>query len=244
MSSSTWEVIIHGQEFDLHHLTRHFNTAPLIVFFDEQDKCYHLTSTDFDNCADSTSVLEAAQGQLSILAGAHHFLSASNEPLHVGRVVYRRHSNGRRDAIIHTSPITARAAIGHANTTYTDSAGVVHPAPPHRMVVLAKLARSDKVVAKALRLRGADGNSWVGLYRLHEVVSADVGGDGKLAELGGVSKQTPIRFRHCANSVKVAGDDSRHGYETNAAPKHPMTLDEAAAYVNLVLNAWFAMKGA
>lgn len=73
-------------------------------------------------------------------------------------------------------------------------------------------------------------------------LSADIGGDDKLAKLGGVSTRTPNRFRHCANSVQVAGDGSRHGDETKAPPKDPMTLDEAAAYVRQVLNAWLAMK--
>jgi hypothetical protein len=120
----------------------------------------------------------------------------------------------------------------------------VHAPLPPRTVALVNLSLSDEAVAKALRLLDADGNSWVGLYRLHEVVSADVGGDDKLAKLAGFSEKIPRRFRHCANSVQVAGDSSRHGDETNAPPKHPITLNEASAYVMQVLNAWFAIKGA
>ena len=51
-------------------------------------------------------------------------------------------------------------------------------------------------------------------------------------------------FDDCETSEKVAGDTARHGKEHEQPPSNPMTLEEAIAYVNYVLHAWFASKGA
>lgn len=42
----------------------------------------------------------------------------------------------------------------------------------------------------------------------------------------------------------VAGDTARHGKEVTSPPANPMSLEEAAAYVNYVVSAWLASKRA
>ena len=132
--------------------------------------------------------------------------------------------------------------------TVTDAVGnIVAPPspPPPRSAVLLALSDADAAVAKVLHLLSApDVMTWVGLYRLHEVIEADIGGQHNLEKSGWGSADDLRRFKHSANSVQVGGDHSRHGKEPHTPPKYPMTLAEAEAYVKYIVQAWIAAKGA
>lgn len=93
-------------------------------------------------------------------------------------------------------------------------------------------------------LAAPDHKSWVGMYRIHEVIEADVGSERALIKRDWGSEKDLKRFKHSANSVAVAGDSARHGREVEQPPKHPMSVDEAAAYLNYVLQSWLSSKGA
>jgi hypothetical protein len=111
--------------------------------------------------------------------------------------------------------------------------------------VLFQLAAGDKAIAKVLRLLSAsDAMTWVGLYRIHEVIEDDAGGQHKLEKQGWGSTDDLRRFKHSANSMQVGGDKSRHGKEPQVPPKNPMTLAEAEAYAKYIVQAWLASKGA
>ena len=140
-----------------------------------------------------------------------------------------------------------RGELGEVTVTVIDAQGnVVIKAPPQpRTIALAMLARSDSAVAKALRLlSAADSNSWVGLYRIYEVVEADVGGESALKTCGWGSPADLKRFKHSANSVSVGGDAARHGKELTSPPNNPMSLEEAGSYVTYIVSAWLGSKGA
>ena len=48
-------------------------------------------------------------------------------------------------------------------------------------------------------------------------------------------------FRHSANSVQVAGDDTRH-VEPGAPPARPMNIEEARTLVRHLLDSWLRYK--
>lgn len=93
-------------------------------------------------------------------------------------------------------------------------------------------------------LAAPDQKSWVNMYRIHEVIEADVGSENALKRQCWGSAQDLKRFKHSANSVTVGGDSARHGKEVEQPPKHPMSVDEAADYLNYVLQSWLSSKGA
>ena len=88
-----------------------------------------------------------------------------------------------------------------------------------------------------------DAQTWVGMYRIHEVIEHDLGGEHSMRKRGWGSGTDHKRFKHSANSVSVGGDESRHGEELGASPKNPMAPEEAVAYLNYVVEAWLASKG-
>lgn len=246
-SATPWQVQIQGWASDLEHLARHFASSPVKVLKDDRDNCFLYESDTFATCANSEEVLAKADEELAILSGVLRLERDSPESLRTGSV-YKRNANGGRDVFVHIrESLQLRAEFGEISVTITDAQGnaVQKPSPPARTVLVARLATVDAAVAKAMRLVATpDFKTWVGLYRLHEVIEADVGGEHTLKRCGWGSARDLKRFKHSANSVKVAGDAARHGRELEHVPTNPMSIEEAAAYVRYVLQAWLGSKGA
>lgn len=242
-----WEVQIQGGLSDLDHLVRHFAAGHTRVTRDERDDSFLYQSDSFRTCTTSEEVLQIAEGEFAVLSGVLKFARGSRELLRAG-AVYKRHSNGSRDVFVHIhDSIQVCVEMGEVTVSVTDAEGnVIHrPSPPPRTVSISALVVRDEAVKRVMRLIAApDANTWVGLYRMHEVIESDVGGERSLKKRGWGSAQDLKRFKHSANSVSVAGDKARHGKEHEQPPANPMTIDEAEAYVNYVQHAWLATKGA
>ena len=242
-----WEVQIQGCLSDLDHLARHFASGDMRVSRDERDDSYLYQSDAFGGCTTSEEVLQIAGSEFAVLSGVLKFGRGSRELLRAG-TVYKWHSDGSRDVFVHVhDSIQVRVEMGEITVSVTDAEGnvIIRPSPPPRTVSISALAVRDEAVKKVMRLIAAlDANTWVGLYRMHEVIEADVGGERLLQKTGWGSSKDLKRFKHSANSVSVAGDKARHGKEHEQPPTNPMSIDEAVAYVNYVLHAWLAAKSA
>jgi hypothetical protein len=245
-ASQPWQVQIQGWPSDLEHLARHFTSPPAVVVRDPRDNGFLYESEAFALCGNSEQVLSKADEELAVLSGVLRLERDSPEPLRTG-AVYRQNANGGRDVFIHIREgIHVRVEVGEVTITTADAQGnvVQRPSPPPRTVLVARLAAKDAAVAKAMRLVAApDFKTWVALYRVHEVIEADTGGEQALKKKRWGSAQDLKRFKHSANSVKVAGDAARHGREQERAPSNPMAIEEAAAYVRYLLEAWLESKG-
>lgn len=246
-SLDLWQVQVQGWTSDLEHLARHFVSTTFRVSKDERDGGFLYASDSFASCRTADEVLKVANDELSVLSGVLKLTRDSPEPLRTG-AVYRRNASGGRDVFVHVQEtLQVRAEVGEVTVKVTDAEGnvIAGPAPTPRTLAIAQLAASDPSVSKAVRLLAEpDHKSWVGMYRIHEVIEADVGREHALKRCGWGSAQDLKRFKHSANSVAVAGDSARHGKEIEQSPKHPMSIDEAAAYLNYVLQAWLSSKGA
>ena len=246
-SLDLWQVQVQGWTSDLEHLARHFASTPFRVSKDERDGGFLYESDSFARCQTSEEVLKLANDELCVLSGVLKMMRDSPEPLRTD-AVYRRNASGGRDVFVHIQEaLQVRSELSEVSVTVADADGnvITRPAPPPRIVTIAQLAATDTSVAKAMRLLAAlDHKSWVGMYRIHEVIEADVGSESALKKRGWGSARNLRRFKHSANSVTVAGDSARHGREVEQPPKHPMSVDEAAAYLNCVLRSWLSSKGA
>ena len=133
-----------------------------------------------------------------------------------------------------------------ATLSVVDAEGKIRPAASEtpRTVKAVRLAATDAAVAKVLRLMAADdAYTWVGMYRIHEVIEHALGGETPMKKMEWGSTADLKRFKHSANSVTVGGDEARHGKELEQPPKFPMNLDEADAYLRYVVQAWLTSKG-
>lgn len=243
-----WQVQLEGDVRDLRFLAEVFATGPRKVLPNERDTGYLYESESFHSCATSREVEQLAEGEIAILSGILKLERDARDALKYG-AVFRLNPTGGRDVFvsIHES-LEVRVEMGAVTAVVTDAAGnvIAQPAPPPpRSAVLLLLAARDTAIAKVFRLLSAsDAMTWVGLYRIHEVIEDDVGGQHKLEKQGWGSADDLRRFKHSANSVQVGGDKSRHGKEPQVPPKNPMTLAEAEAYAKYIVQAWLASKGA
>jgi len=245
--SNDWQVQIGGLQADLEHLALHFTAPPQRVFQDQGGGGYIYESSGFAPCNAAEEVGSVAEQELVVLSGALKLALRSMEPLKRG-AVYRQRSGGGRDVWVFISEtIPIRVAGGDVTVTVTGADGkvVTRPSPPPKTLLFAQIAARDPAVAKVLRLQVApDSDSWVGLYRIYEVIAHDLGGEESFKQVGWGSPQDLKRFTHSANSVAAAGDAARHGRERTDPPKRPMSLEEAIAYIGYVVQSWLSYKGA
>lgn len=246
MNTGTWRVRIDGAPSDLEYLGRHFASEMWRILQDESDGSYVFESQRFSSSAEAQDVLKLAEQELQVLSGVLKVVRGSRESLRLSGI-YRLREDGKRDCFLFPKTAVFVGEFGEVTVTVTDAAGniVSPPSPPARTVRLARLAAADSAVSKVLRLLASpEASTWVGMYRIHEVVEHDLGGLHSLQSLGWGSAGDLKRFKHSANSVRVGGDSARHGKEVDIPPKNPMTLPEAEAYLNYLVQAWLAQKGA
>lgn len=242
--ASPWKVHLEGRHSDLQHLELCFTSHPLRVTKDEREGGFVYASDAFGGCAASDEVLAIAEKELSVLSGVLKLARASREPVRAG-AVHRCNESGGRDVFVRD---TLRVRVDFDVTveaTNCESQPVAESPSVPRTVRFARLALADSAVAKVMRLVAAtDSDEWVCLYRIYEVVEADVGGELALKALGWGSADDRRRFKHSANSVAVAGDAARHGKEQTTPPANPMSQEEAVAYVHSLVSSWLSSKGA
>uniref|UniRef100_Q47HX9 Uncharacterized protein n=1 Tax=Dechloromonas aromatica (strain RCB) TaxID=159087 RepID=Q47HX9_DECAR len=245
MIANPWQVQIQGWASDLEYCARHLAQTAWRVIRDERGPGFLFESDAFADCSQSVQVLDVANEELAVLSGVLKMTRDSPEPLRASGV-YRKNSSGGRDVFLHIHESVHAHVSDEVTVTTRDANGVVisKPAPPPRVVMVSQLAMRNPAVAKAMRLLASpDHKSWVGMYRIHEVIEADVGGEHSLKKLEWGSAKDMKRFKHSANSVSVAGDSARHGKEHERPPENPMSLHEASAYLNYVLHSWLTSKG-
>jgi hypothetical protein len=242
-----WEVRIEGDARDLQALSRYAATAQIAITQDKTAPTYRLHSDKFESLPDARAVFDAANEILEILSGALVLTSRLNKPLSSGPV-YRHHDDGTDDVslFVHeaVTVVVSETAEVHATGEVRDSAGMIRitPAPPPPFL-FTQLGLVDPAIAKALSLLAKpNALTWVGLYRIYEVIEHDVGGEKKMVRRGWGSAHQQKRFKHSANSVAVGGDEARHGKEITIPPKDPMSLLEAEAYCRYLLQTWIHSK--
>ena len=207
-----WQVQLEGDVRDLEFLAGVFATGPRKVLRDERGSGYLYESDSFHSCSTSEEVEQLANGELAILSGILKLERDARDGLKHG-AVYRLGPTGGRDVFvrIHES-LQVRVEMGAMTAVVSDAAGnvITQPGPPRpRSAVLLGLASGDPAVAKVLRLLSAsDAMTWVGLYRIHEVIEDEVGGQHKLEKQGwgsaddldDVSNTQPTRCKSAATS--------------------------------------------
>lgn len=167
-----------GWSSDLEHLARHFASTPYRVSKDDRDGGFLYQSDSFVACHTFEDVLNLANHELRVLSGVLKLMRDSPEPLGVG-AVYRRNAAGGRDVFLHIQEtLQVRAEFGEVTVTDADGKVITGSAPPPRTVKIAQIAAIDTSIEKAMRLIAAtDHKSWVGMYRIHEVIEADIGSE-------------------------------------------------------------------
>ena len=223
-----WEIRAVGDESELARVQAHLLVEGFRLRHDPIAGEWWMRWDRLDTLDNSREALMLARQELATISGILKVSYGSSSAIRPGGIM-KVHMDGRRDYQL----VVTRGLQLHVSLTGDHGAG------------LRRLAASNPVLAKALRLYGAeDFESWVGLFRLHEVVVDEAQGTQRLIEQGWISENDHRRFKHSANSVSVGGDQSRHGKEPTQPPSSPMSLADATAYVENLFQSWLSSKRA
>jgi hypothetical protein len=233
-----WLVRLKGHEFDLQELSDHFASADRNVSKDK-DGYYYLRSSDFDPMSDSDAVRERALRLIELMNGATTLhTGGSYRPVEFDAVTQVGDDGKRHHRITLSATVEGRARMTANPSVGETGEAVDAPRPPDEAESLVHLADRNHRVADALRFY--ERGDWVNLYKAWEVVSDAAGSLHQVVKNGWADDDERRRFTGTAQSREVLGDEARHASVKFKAPKNPMTLEEARAFVQCVIRAWVA----
>lgn len=204
-----WEIQIAGDVSDLRELSKSLRDDELRVI--EREGQYFVESALFDELTISDEVASVATEILSLLTGSVRLALSGRTPIRIANIARVREDGGRDIFATISETIHVRDMIGIEIQRNDGTVEVF--APADKIPGWVRLGLSEEKVAKALRLFGTNEHDWVSLYRLYEVIEADIGGIGEIVSKGWATKTSVKRFKHTANSPNTVGDASRHGKE-------------------------------
>lgn len=235
-----WQVRLVGSEHELAVISRFLMSESMSLSKDKHGQ-YYLASSYFDSCDTASEVLTVSGEIVSVLNGATKLALGANpglcesgvlEYLADGTEVFHMH-------FINTVNVRASCAF-----TINDADGniVEKYIPANPAFDWAVEGLRDESVGKVFRLFGQE-HGWVDLYRIFEVIEADVGGMNEIVALGWTSKGLLKTFKHTANSPHAVGDNARHGTQSSKPPKKAMLISEARALIETLIHHWLRQKG-
>ncbi len=107
--------------------------------------------------------------------------------------------------------------------------------------LLVQLSIGLPMVAQAFRLFNQD-LDWVNLYRIFEVIKADMNGEAKIVQSRLTTHAQLNSFRASANHPDVSGDLSRHAVSSGSVPTSTMSLTQAQRFIKTLLTRWLNTK--
>lgn len=244
----TWIIVLRGAHADLEALSRACNIPALTVV--KRESAFYLESSEFSANDDYNSIIQKADALVARLNGVCGLTLRSRTPIEWSASLLK--ADGGRVFHAHATIriVASKSAVG-VTVTKPDGTTVEARTPVDVMPRLIVLAASDPKVATVLELVSVpDWDSWVGLYRIFEVVESDSGGGaaGRRAIVANkwATDDEIKRFRFTANSFAELRKDARHGDETAThpptVPLNPMAQAEAQAFLERILDSWVRSK--
>lgn len=214
-----------GPEADIAALTPVLRALGADVVWEESIESWYVHHTSLDG----PGYNEAAVDLMDVARGL--YLAASGRKVKVntwGHMVLQPDAARTHHLTLNESvPVTDSVAIANVGPGGARS-------EPGDAALAAAAGLVNPHLAKAARLLARQGDSWMGLYKVHECIR-----DAKfdVVKSGVCSKAQLSRFTHTANSFAAIGDDARHASVDGTAPNSPMSLAPARAFVQKLLLA-------
>jgi len=230
-----WKIWLLGDEADLEDLCKSFCSSEISIL--KEDDRYYMKGSLFDSIQEIDELETKAIEVIALLDGAARLGLNRRKPLGISH--YSRNSAGGSEQelfVILQDTITIRDSVSIKITHNDGTEEEIHPGDSCLRWMLLSL--QNEVIAKVLTLISLDDNSWVGLYRIFEVINADM----DIVKSGWATKKSIERFKHTANHPEAAGKESRHGHSKAAPPQHPMSISEARQLIHFIVQNWLNEK--
>lgn len=105
---------------------------------------------------------------------------------------------------------------------------------------ILQLVSENGDLSKALYFLGAEGNPWVNLYKVHEIIQQSRHDIGAANEPRWCSAKQETRFTRTANHEEASGVFSRHARPNCDPPANPMSINEAFALIREMVANWIS----
>ena len=234
----TWKALLLGDAGDLESLRTIFGEGDPKLSVDDEGT-YALESSAFDS-TEAVESMEAAKRILEMMNGAAKVQDPSYRAV---RLAGRFHSkDGHQHVVVLADTVKLRSRVRLRSTGFVVGAGGVPVDPPPTPARLwPGLAQGNQNVADVLRLLAPDDLDWMALYKVVEVVRADVGGTTTIFGNGWVTEDEWKRFGTSANHPEASGDMARHA-RMPGHPKQTMALAEGRRFVLELAGAWLRWR--
>lgn len=237
-----WKVCLNGDDFDLNELSKHLKSPGLSI--DKEEDGFFLKSTALEPLDSDKMVYEKAKELLQSVFGVAKSVIAANRPIEIAHLT-RTNENGSTNRISFSffeEKMNIRDSfeweVAAANGTVTRGSS------SSPMAEWIQLALTDENVAKAMKLMAEDGESWDSLYKLFELVRANLKEiyAKRIYEKGWATKEEISDFTQTANSYAAIGLEARHSVDKNDPPEVPMSHADAKGLVQKIVQAWISDK--
>jgi hypothetical protein len=233
-----WMLRLHGDEMDLALLARHSPIGRFVVIH-EPELGYLMTSDQVRAAPSAREASDLAVADAAELWGICRLADRLCPPFHLGPVFSRR-ADGKYDTTIVAEAAHLRLRL--FPPTIVVGTNVYAPDPPI-FKMYGERAATDERIHRALWLYGLpDATSWVGLYRVLEVIEEDLGKIPSDTRAGWPSATRRKLFERTANSFQAVGGAARHGHTKRQPPKSPMPIEEARELIASLLAKWISEK--
>jgi len=224
-----WVVQIEGGRFVLEELCRSLNSPELLVF--KEGKEFFLKCDDFNKAEEAKDVLEIGRKLVPILSGATRL--ELGHPLRFGNV-FRINDDGtlQEFGFFQGQCMFPKIAMrGAANGAQVSNIA-------DNVEIWVKSAQKDEKIREALTLFGSIDLNWVILYKIFEIIEADI--QTEIHQKGWGTKGAVHSFTQTAQPHR----HSKHSERLKKWKSHdkPMRFDEAKAFIQTILENWIRTK--
>lgn len=236
---TAWSIKLEGDPTDLALLAEALAGNSTTVV--ENNDGYYLSHAPLNEIEDYAAVrAELGRMIVRLQALARMRWGRNIADLH-GSVVVGVDEDGNSQTYLDVGTAVVRARAMPMSLVVTSADGHPVAPPPDPLPGELQLALDDEAVDDALYFLQRSDPSWSELYKVYEIVRADIGHDGIVSN-GWASKDDLSRLTGTAHHPALAGRAARHARVRERPMANPMPLTEAQDLAHRIVGAWIASK--
>jgi hypothetical protein len=225
-----WKITLSGDRLDLYELSKSLNDDNLTIY--EKDNKFYLKSKQILSTDKYGEVSDKAKELVDLINGASKIALRTRNNISIEEI-YKLKDDGKRILFFGSSEvsITTRVRIS-LQTIKLDGTLETHNSADSVKSWL-ELSKQNKIINKVFKLISNDSDSWVGLYKIYDLINKN----DKISSFSSISTTKFKRFTNTANNYNAIGMKARHALDFKS-PKNPMNIEEARTLIFLLVNEW------
>ncbi|MEC0126531.1 hypothetical protein [Paenibacillus pabuli] len=228
-----WVICLAGDEKELYELSKSLNTEKLTIFKEEGE--YRLKSSDISSINDYKDVSKKVDNLVKLIDGVTKLVLGAHRKITVSDIYLLNDYGGR--TFFMSAELSGSSSMTAIPQIIKADEAIVISNPADSVPDLLELCEKHEVIDKVIKLISYDDESWVGLYKIFEVIAKDA----DVKSFSSISSENLKRFTRTANSYKAIGMEARHALDYEP-PKEPMYITEAKSLICLLVNEWIKQK--